>query len=179
MNLPKPKPANLVCLQQNVLNSGGNLSEVHIEALQQRVREQANLQKINRNVFTILYNSINIPLNVVTVTAGATAESPINFDVPFSGNPPVHVTLTPQVLGFTSAILSGLNTVIQPSIKAEQYANAQKSYEELDTDIERFKVLFPTETSDCARDNFLNLLERAERINQTAPAPIFTQNIYM
>ena len=173
MNLPKPRPAGTI-------NKNGNrtgiIDQTDFDALQQKLQTDEQLQRVNKNAFAVFDRLINIPLLIVTTLAAATANAPINFDLPCSGNPAVHVTLTPQVLGVTSAVLSALNNFVQPANRFEQYSNAEKRYEELVTDTIKLSIQSSVETPDEIRRNFINLLERKERIDSSAPQTFFPGN---
>lgn len=141
--------------------------------IEQEVNQQRDLHRTNKTVYNVLNQAINIPLLITTTLIASTANAPINFNLPCSGNPPTHVTLTAQVLGVIGSILAALNTFIQPAMQAQQHASSEQDYEEVETEILQLRALANTETPKEVQFDILRILDDKAKADVRAPAIVF------
>lgn len=149
------------------------ISQATINSLQQHVQSAYNLHRFNKNLYGFIDQAIQIPLVIDQVLIASTANAPVNFDLPCSGTPPVHVTFTIQILGVIGALLAGLNQFIQPATKEQQHLQSEVKYNDILVDLIQLQELENNGTPQETQNEYNTILNQVREADDNAPDPFF------
>ena len=171
--MSRPSNSSATNLQ---ISSAAGIPTRDVDALEEHVESRLNAHRLNKNIYATLDRLINIPLLLDQTLIAATADAPVNFDLPFSGTPPVHITLTTQILGVVGALLATVNSFVEPGKTHEQHIQAEKSYNSVQTRLLQLRALTSYGTPDEVRQEYLKVIQEVEKADSSAPDIFFDPN---